>query len=1164
MADDEIRRLEKENKYLKEKIKLNEKFYISSKKGNKGLKNDLKDLKNLAKATNDAYDDQVNNLKSMSKTVGKLNLKGALSVGEAAKLNNEMTSLLNELAKIKKAHPKHEEAWKRQRDRVAQITEKIEELKGTIDDAGRSTKSLAKEGPSFLRKWASEAEGVSSEIDGYSIMFDKAGTSLGKLPGLMSSFGKAVKGVGAGVGKLAGALGGIPGLILMGVKAVWDLGMAADQFVKDANKAFAYLRGPDIMTPDVKKQFDDFNNLIFKAGENIRVGLDVSQIRELLEAVMQAGYNIQNLDKGLLNYRDAIYIASKASKTLGMVLPQVGNMVGTLMTDFRLNLEQVDKTFVQVAFDAKKSGLSTDRFWNTVQNASASLALYGAALGSASKTVKRFTEDMIGGADDAAAATENMYDIFKSGALETNGALLDLAKEGGADVNGFFRNLSEEFKGKAINIKARIETLEKKKKKTSEDVEQLKKLRTEMYNAQSKSNRYQKMIGKSGVIQATEAAALAKETPELLMSVIKRVAEVGDLSKISGEKTWVAIKSMKQWGVHEKTIRMLIEEARFTGNKIKDLVENSLTFFSANNKAFQENKKTISEAVKKVGQTQGDEQIEAIDSLATLLTKELNMDENMAKTWGNIIRADESNADYIAKKIAAGDTESLKELRELISTSKMTQTLTISRFKDQEKTQDETTEAAEKTFKGIVDQTLSFKEMTEIAKSEIQYRTSHLGLLQAMNTGVFGILKILASDHPGFMTESQKAAQEMIKNSLIGNERFKNIKVAYDKGNITLDSQYRLTQAVAKGIGELNNKIAEQKKVLSVLDKITDPSKAAAILGKEISNIETVLKDKELSPEEKTLYEGMKKELEKQLTIFNKLENDIFNLNGISSKLLDNQKWSTEKLEKMLDSEDVLPEVKTHIKKLLKIANSDLDKTAKEKAIQEEQKKIQELTGTYLEKMKKDATDSLTNSQNELIELKDMNDKLITLNKAMKLVSEYNLAQISGNEEEKAKMGKRIMAAIEPVRSQAREEGKDIAKATQEALEDYMVKTGIGPGTVEKFLKAAGASGLGKEVQPYLAAVAKVPITKKQSLKMPEIVTSPGAVVLHPREMILPKSYSEFKTIPAMPGPAGTPAMTGGKKEININVTATEKDLGQKIANEIRKVMYNEQLTGMG
>jgi hypothetical protein len=81
---------------------------------------------------------------------------------------------------------------------------------------------------------------------------------------------------------------------------------------------------------------------------------------------------------------------------------------------------------------------------------------------------------------------------------------------------------------------------------------------------------------------------------------------------------------------------------------------------------------------------------------------------------------------------------------------------------------------------------------------------------------------------------------------------------------------------------------------------------------------------------------------------------------------------------------------------------------------------------------------------------------------------------------------------------------------------------------------------------------------QRQGLRTPEMVTHPGAVVLHPRETILPSSYMGFKA-----KPLGGQAKSGGvasspSKNFNINVYATEANMGQKIANEIRAVMYKE------
>jgi hypothetical protein len=62
--------------------------------------------------------------------------------------------------------------------------------------------------------------------------------------------------------------------------------------------------------------------------------------------------------------------------------------------------------------------------------------------------------------------------------------------------------------------------------------------------------------------------------------------------------------------------------------------------------------------------------------------------------------------------------------------------------------------------------------------------------------------------------------------------------------------------------------------------------------------------------------------------------------------------------------------------------------------------------------------------------------------------------------------------------------------------------------------------------------------------------------------VILPRTFSEFKTVPTtneprMVGPGGgdTPS-----RSIEINVTATEKDLANKIANEVRAVINQEYM----
>jgi hypothetical protein len=85
----------------------------------------------------------------------------------------------------------------------------------------------------------------------------------------------------------------------------------------------------------------------------------------------------------------------------------------------------------------------------------------------------------------------------------------------------------------------------------------------------------------------------------------------------------------------------------------------------------------------------------------------------------------------------------------------------------------------------------------------------------------------------------------------------------------------------------------------------------------------------------------------------------------------------------------------------------------------------------------------------------------------------------------------------------------------------------------------------------------------KQGLTKPEQVTQAGAVVLHPGEAILPKSNTGIRTSPIMEPEKGAGA-TPVEKNITINVNATERDLAQKIANEIRGFFYKEHVNNQG
>ncbi len=1061
------------------------------------IKKSVKELGNL----NNLLGKSVNTIKDMNKEVRDLHVAGALDTKEATDLNKGLERIAKQLIHIKKIK-KEDRTWAEQRAEIKKLNKMIDQMRSKTNLARNSAKSFADHmedaGPSFMKGWASfnkASKKGQTTIQSYQGMFNKAGNSLGKMPGLMKGFGSAAKGVSASLGGITKVIAGWPGAIFMALKAVWDVGMAADQFVKDANKAFASVRGPDIMTADVRKQFKTFNDQIFNARENIRVGLDVTQIRELMEAVVQAGANIQNLNKGLLSYRDAIYIAGKASKTLGLALPQVGSMVGKLLTNFRMDLESIDKAFVQVAFDAQKSGLSTDRFWTTVENASASLALYGTFIGAASKTMKRFTEDMVGGADDAAEATEDMYSVFKSGNLKAQATLLSMAKQAGVNLDDIFKNMSTEFKDQAVRLQSEIELMEAKGTKTPEDVAQLKRLRSELASAQSKSQRALDVVGKNAVSQTTEIGMLAKEAPQLLIETIRRMTNVGDLTKISRERMIVAIKALENVGVKEKTVRLLVEQAKVTKKSLENLLDSSENFFAENNKDFQLNRANIANAIMEASKP-GKDQAANTQILVDLLKESLGMDQGMAETWANIIKTDKETANKIASRIEKGDKNSLKSIDGLLMASKFINKFQIATFKNQEKTDKELAKSSEETFDEIVKGTLSYNEMVKMGKDELYWTMANWKVATIMNKTVADIYYWLQGESTR-LSQSQKLAQEQLKLMGQQNAGIGNLLKDVGEGNISAKTQVAMVQHVSQNLKDLQSAIAVEEGLQGAFEnamRSTDPSKALtnAIMAAEKD------KDKKLA---------------------NRLKEEKKNFEALR-----------ERKKGRLDEEK-------YFKNLAEANRSTLERNKQERGKQEEIK-------------------------NKLVELNDINKKVFEIQKL----------KLMGDE-------KSLIAIADQIQATA---GEDVNK-----IEKMATNMGLTLGDVKRAFEAKKISTVGiekrmaarkifKKTEKTLASMPQKPIKyvdpmeaayRKemgyQGLQKPIQVTSPGSAVLHPGELILPKTYSEFKAVPAMNEPMGVHPGGGvgrGAKEITINVTATEKDLASKIANEVRAVINQEYI----
>lgn len=1070
-----------------------------------------------------------------------------------------------------------------------------------------------KASPGSILKSASAAKEHAEELG-------KIGEKYKGMPGALGNIGSAAKRAGSMLGGLTKLA--IPLAILSGIfaaaKAIWDLGMKADAFVKNANKGFASVRGPDIMTTDVAAQFKKFNDQIYSTAKNLQVGLNADEVRGFLQSIVQAGTNLGKLETGMLSYRDAVYVAAKASRSLGLDLPYVGSMVAELINNFRLGMDKIDETFTQIAFDARKAGLSADRFWGVIQNASASLSLYNVAIGAASKTMTRFSEDMVGGADDAAKATEDMFQVFKSGSMSSQAALLDFAKEGGADVNKMFSNLSEKFKGKTIQMKGRIQLLEAKKDRTSTETEELKKLRAEMYADDQKALRYQKMIGANSVTQATEMGALAEDAPELLLTAIKRMAGVEDLTQISGDRMWVAIKALEKQGVSEKVVRMLVEESGVTARRIQDLSETSNKYFSKALSGTENSKKDLVATLEQVGSTTGDAQIEA----AQLLSEQLEatgMPPDVADDWAQILKTSKNTRSDLVNLLTNQGNVSLKGFLDSKKLAKLNNTMTKVRFTDSQKTDNQMAKMSEDTFKDIRDQTLSFEEMLKIGKDEVQWRAYNIKGLTSINKGVFDIYKVLIDKFFGgdYKTEEQKNAAEHLKVLKDQNSTLGGI-LQFDKdGNISLENQQKAIAEVVRKTEDLKKSIALGTAVNKVIADTKQDPKALERNLKDLYRRRNIEKD----PGKKEFNEALIKELEK---IKDTSKSDAVYGSEPLQKLaglkvgMSLRPGKTEATETATKSaiEGAISDLNASIAK-----EKDPGAVAAQKSVLKELEGINSSMGEDKDKKWKEFQKRLTNKGNSNLDAIEKTNQSLLEDSTKQLTQMTNaaqyLVQLNGTNAETLKWQEILVKsnpeAMKYMAAQADALAKtmpyeEVAKKMNTSMEDIQwayLKTGNekDAASAKKIGERMTATGYVRqapvisplELPPPVGLPPESP--PKQGLRNPMQVTKPTmATLLHRGEWILPKNitppdmayttpkhkrtwpgqmpgqpdYRDFggraaqriKEVPANPTPAAAPG-GAAQKSITINVNATEKDLAQRIANEIRGVLYKEQLTGM-
>jgi hypothetical protein len=1000
----------------------------------------------------------------IAKNMKKIHLEKGLPVGKVIIVNKQMAVLQKRIEHIKNLKgPFNAASLDKQKKRIATITKEAVSLNKNVSGGVKVS----------TQRFADMAEGAGSFKDLFHSLKGspkdmlKTAEGAGEVADKLKSMGGMAKGLGSALGGVSKIFGGPAGIAMAAGKALFDITVQADTFVKNANKGFASIRGPDIMTSDVEGQFKEFNDQIYNASANIRDGLNADAIRGFMEALSQSGYNITRLQGGLTTYRTAVDVAAKASKSLGVDIVQVGAYMGTLLNDFREDLAEVDKSFVQVAFDAKKSGMSTNNFWNTVQNATASLTLYGVKIDSAGKLLKTFSQNQIGGVKDAEAAAQDMLSVFKSTDRAQSALIMQMSKSGGFDLAGAFQKKAGEQGTKATKIKEEIKLVEAKPR-TEENLSALDKLHTDLVNAEKDQANYTKatILAQKGdyVGLGTYFGDLANNVSDIVPALLKgMIPGLTNIGKIDEHNLAVLEKTSQLTGLSVPALRTIVKNAQFVNKELSDLSDYMGDFGGKLIDATDETKKGIGDAITEMDS--GNEK--GFEDLNNALLQ-AGMDPVQAKEMANLAKSNEVIRAILKKTLVQDKVVAKKELVNLQKTLKSDDVSNKAAFNsidDQKASAAEMSKKSDDTFKKITSLTLSSQETMDIMGDEAKYRLYSTTLFKGMNKGIGFIAK--------FLTKAFGSKVKGVDEYISPEEEEKMQQDASDK--ITNEIKNVKPDDVTKAVDDLNKKFPKDAKL--------SPSLMQAIVGHESGgNAMAVPKDK--------------------------TGNVLSTARGPMQVIKD----TAQRVVK--ESGDVLG-VKGGKSGTLPTYGSDYKMTA---------------PGTV------DLTDTKTGLA--------VGGRVL-----QKELTKY------GGDPKKA-----IAAYFQ---------GDTVVdNAIKADSKDWMSHLVNDKGENVSSQVAAYINDVNKRIMDSAIGSTPTATPTKATMGMPERVTSPGIVQLHSGESIFPSAgNSRMRTTPLLNGGAMNSALGGavggGGKTININVSATEKDLAQRIANEVRGVLYKEQLTGM-
>lgn len=178
------------------------------------------------------------------------------------------------------------------------------------------------------------------------------------------------------------------------------------------------------------------------------------ELRGLLGSLQEGGMLFREMADQTGGAQKAFDIALTYSKLFGMGMDETGRSVAEFNETLNAGLGTIQESFTQITLDAKKTGMSAEKFLGTVQSTSAQFSLYGGRIKEVSKLLATMGQSALMSSKDAVAALNNITGMFEDIDMEKRVQMVALggAKAFGAGLNNDIEKINAQLNDTSANL----------------------------------------------------------------------------------------------------------------------------------------------------------------------------------------------------------------------------------------------------------------------------------------------------------------------------------------------------------------------------------------------------------------------------------------------------------------------------------------------------------------------------------------------------------------------------------------------------------------------------------------------------------------------------------------------------------------------------------------